>query len=92
MASRMMARPETTAEKASGPSSRGQRAGEAEHDDDDRLDQDDRDHDAGPAADVAPQVLVDEPGVDDDAEQGADVEQGGADEQLQVEDAGGEDR
>ena len=92
MASRMMARPETTAEKASGPSPRGERAGEAEDDDDDRLDHDHRDHDAGPAADVAPHVLVDETGVDDDAEEGADVEQGGADDELQPEDAGGEDR
>ncbi len=68
-----------------------QGAGQAEHYHDDGLHQDDRDHDARPAADVAPQVLVDEPGVHDRAEQRAHVEEGGADHQLQPEHAGGED-
>lgn len=75
-----------------GAVARGERSGEAEDDDDDRLDHDHRDHDAGPAADVAPHVLVDETGVDDDAEEGADVEQGGADDELQPQDAGRDDR
>src|SRR5690606_31000541 len=43
------------------------------------------------APDMAPQVLVDEAGVDDGAEEGADVEQGGADDEFQPEDTGGED-
>ena len=67
-------------------------SGQAEHDHDDRFHQDHGDHDARPAAHVAPQVLVDEARVDDGAEQGADVQQGGPDDQLEPEHAGGEDR
>jgi len=59
MASRMMARPETTALNASGLP-RTKRTGQASTIHDHRFGQDDRDHDARPAADVAPQVLVDE--------------------------------
>lgn len=40
---------------------------------------------------MAPEVPVDEARVDDDAEEGADVEEGGPDEEFQEEDAGGED-
>ncbi|GAA3095734.1 hypothetical protein GCM10020254_46250 [Streptomyces goshikiensis] len=40
---------------------------------------------------MAPHVAVDESGVDDGAEEGADVEEGGADDELQPEHSGGQD-
>src|SRR5690606_1088377 len=70
----------------------GQGPGETQHYDDDRLHQDHGDHDPGPAADVAPQVLVDEARVHDGAAQGADAQQGGPDDELQPQHAGGDDR
>lgn len=65
----------------------GERAREAEDDHDHRLDHDHRDHDARPAAYVAPHVLVDQPGVHHHAQQRTDVEEGRPDDQLQPEDA-----
>ncbi|UNO40561.1 hypothetical protein KGS77_14465 [Streptomyces sp. MST-110588] len=68
----------------------GERSRDAQDDHDDGLDHDDGDHDAGPAPDMSPHVLVDQAGVDDRTEQRAHVEQRGPDHQLQPQHAGGQ--